>query len=195
MKLDQQTKVAIITVATPMLIAMFKLLIPKIPKQLLPVIAPVIGGLIDGLASASGLQESSPMLSVVAGSAGVGLRELFDQFKSTDKTIPPTPLIIASLLGAQLFLGCASYTNIRSMDPKTSVVTETTRVRAPFLTKSTVDGLKTHVSDRVDKNGVHSYNKSLGLTNASNEADVEGIKAFQALIGQSLLEALKKTTP
>lgn len=196
MKLDQQTKVAIITVATPMIIAMFKLMIPKIPKQLLPVIAPVIGGLIDGLASASGLHESSPMLSVIAGSAGVGLRELFDQFKASDKTTPPpTSIIVASIIGAQLFLGCASYTNIRSMDPKTSVVTETTRVRAPFLTKSTVEGLKTHVSDRVDKNGVHSYNKSLGLTNASNEADVEGIKAFQALIGQSLLEALKKTTP
>lgn len=98
------------------------------------------------------------------------------------------PALLASLVA---ITGCASYTNTRSIDPKSSVVTETTKLRAPFLTKSTIEGLKAHVSDRTDKNGVHSYSKSIGLTNASSETDVEGIKALQSLIGSALLESLK----
>lgn len=101
------------------------------------------------------------------------------------------PALLLAVLASLASTGCASYTNTRSIDPKTSVVTETTRLKAPFLTKSTIEGLKTHVSDRVDKNGVHSYSKSIGLTNASSETDVEGIKALQSLIATGLVEALK----
>lgn len=68
------------TVVVPLLLAAAKKLIPKLPKASLPVAAPLLGALVDvGTHYATG--TSNPLLGALAGSAGVGLRELVDQLK------------------------------------------------------------------------------------------------------------------
>ena len=75
----------LIPVIVPLVLYGVKLLIPKVPKALLPILAPVLGGLVDaGLAYASGT-AANPILGAALGSAGVGLREIVDQVKAAAK--------------------------------------------------------------------------------------------------------------
>jgi hypothetical protein len=72
---------ALIPVLVPVLIAGLKLAVSVIPGWLLPIIAPVLGGLADaGLAYVSG-GTASPMLGMILGSAGVGIREIVNQMR------------------------------------------------------------------------------------------------------------------
>jgi hypothetical protein len=121
--------------------------------------------------------------------------------KAAIKAIPPaketrpsdTTLIgLLVLAFIPLLIGCTTYTHTRSIDPRTSVVTEETKLRAPWLTKAAIIGLKSRVSDRTDSKGIHSYSRSIGLDSGTSETDVEGVRAVQALIGSVLVEALKK---
>jgi hypothetical protein len=101
---------------------------------------------------------------------------------------------ILSVVLIPLVVGCASYKHERKVDVLTGATTETTSFRSPWLTKTTVEGLKSRVSDKADKNGARSYTRSIGVGSVANETDVEGLKALEALIGRSLLEALKTST-
>lgn len=72
---------ALIPVGVPLFIALAKMLIPMLPGWLLPIIAPILGGLADaGLAYVSG-GTANPVLGAILGSAGVGVREIVDQIK------------------------------------------------------------------------------------------------------------------
>jgi hypothetical protein len=73
---------AVITAITPILIALLKIAVPKIPKQLLPVIAPVVGVLVEYVSTSIGTAGTSWWLAAIGGSAGVGLRELYDQIRN-----------------------------------------------------------------------------------------------------------------
>lgn len=69
----------LIPVVVPMVIALVKVFLPKLPKVYLPILAPLLGALIDFLAG--GDFGAGTILGAVAGSAGVGLREILDQAK------------------------------------------------------------------------------------------------------------------
>jgi hypothetical protein len=70
---------ALIPLLVPILIAGLKMGVAWIPGTLLPIIAPLLGGLADaGIAYATGA-AANPMLGAMLGSAGVGVREIVDQ--------------------------------------------------------------------------------------------------------------------
>lgn len=75
----------IVPVIVPLVIAVLKFVVARLPSWLLPILAPILGGLADaGIAWASG-STANPMLGAVLGSAGVGLREIVDQLKKAGK--------------------------------------------------------------------------------------------------------------
>ena len=77
----------LIPVIVPLVIAGLQLGITRLPGWLLPILAPILGGVIDaGLAWATG-QTANPLFGAILGSAGVGLRELKDQLVPAQK--PP----------------------------------------------------------------------------------------------------------
>lgn len=77
--LIQQIGLPIIAVLVPIVIAAFKRVIPDIPKWLLPIMATALGPVFDlGIGMLSGA-EFNGVAAVLAGLAGVGLRELKDQ--------------------------------------------------------------------------------------------------------------------
>ena len=75
----------LITAGVPIVIAIGKLAMGWLPGWLLPIIAPIIGGLADAaIAWASG-GTPNPILGAVLGSAGVGMREIYDQVRPGKK--------------------------------------------------------------------------------------------------------------
>lgn len=101
-----------------------------------------------------------------------------------------TKLAIIAISTA-IISGCASYSHTRN-DPTTGKAIETTHLRAPWLTKTTIAGLKTRVTD---KHGTDVYSRTVGLETGTNSTDVEGIDALNRLIGNAVLSGLKSAAP
>lgn len=80
-----QWKYLLITGLVPLAISVAKIVIPKIPKSWLPIIAPLMGAFIDILLS--GAFSNNTVLAAIAGSAGVGLREIVDQMRKAASTV------------------------------------------------------------------------------------------------------------
>lgn len=78
---EQALYVALITGATPMLIALVKYLAPRIPSVWLPIAGPIVGALISIVGYYGTSAEVSVIVAAFAGIAGVGLREAYDQIK------------------------------------------------------------------------------------------------------------------
>lgn len=72
----------IITVLTPLVIAGLKWGIPKIPKALLPFIAPVVGVILDQVLAFTTAHQSNLVIGAIAGALGVWLREATVQAKA-----------------------------------------------------------------------------------------------------------------
>ena len=82
---------AAIPVVVPTLIMLLKMAVPAVPKVALPIVAPLLGALIDiGLSLAMG-QSTNPFIGAVLGSAGTGLREIVDQLKKASAAQLPPP--------------------------------------------------------------------------------------------------------
>lgn len=74
-----QIGLPLIAVVVPLAIGAFKKLIPSIPTMFLPIIAPVLGALLDlGLAYLASIPATG-LAGALAGLAGVGVREIKDQ--------------------------------------------------------------------------------------------------------------------
>ncbi len=71
----------LIPVAVPLLIAFLKFALQVLPGWLLPILAPVLGGLADAAIAYATGGTANPMLGMILGSAGVGIREVVDQLK------------------------------------------------------------------------------------------------------------------
>jgi hypothetical protein len=69
----------IIPVVVPAAIALFKQLLPQIPKPWLPVLAPVLGAVIE--VAATRQVGAGTAAGAALGAAGVGLREIVDQLR------------------------------------------------------------------------------------------------------------------
>lgn len=86
---------AIIPVLVPLLVALGKWALPKVPTWILPILAPALGALVDFIATWTVGATSNPVLGAVLGSAGVGVRELFDQVKGRmSEPVKTLPLIL-----------------------------------------------------------------------------------------------------
>lgn len=84
----QQAAIAIIT---PLIIAGVKMLVPRIPRAWLPVIAPVVGCALDVIAHFATGSALNPTVALVLGAAGVGLREVVDQVKQAGGRVITDP--------------------------------------------------------------------------------------------------------
>lgn len=79
----------LIPIVVPILLAALKFAFSALPSWLIPILAPVLGGLGDAaIAFASGT-PSNLVLGAALGSAGVGVRELVDQVKKAGSTSAP----------------------------------------------------------------------------------------------------------
>lgn len=70
-----------IPVLVPVVIYLLKLVLPMLPKSVLPILAPVLGGVADAIIAYATGSVSNPALGALLGSAGVGLREIVHQLK------------------------------------------------------------------------------------------------------------------
>jgi hypothetical protein len=77
LSLAQGLVVAIVPVLTPIVISLLKRFVEQIPAQYLPILAPVIGMLITGIAEGFGIDSATT--GAILGSAGVGVREIVNQ--------------------------------------------------------------------------------------------------------------------
>ena len=80
---------SIIPLLVPTIIMIGKYLAPKIPSWILPYAAPLLGAGIEIIQHIQSLSAQNVLLGAVLGSAGVGLREVFDQSKQRIKDGPP----------------------------------------------------------------------------------------------------------
>lgn len=101
-------------------------------------------------------------------------------------------LLLLGGLSAALVLaaGCTSFRHERFSDAGQPI--ERTTLSAPWLTKTSLENLKSRTSE---KRGTNTYTRSLGLDAAEARTDAEGVAALQSLIGQALLQALKTAAP
>ena len=83
----QALALALITAATPMVIALVKWAAPKIPSVYLPFAAPLVGMLVEMLAHVATGVGVAPLVAAFAGLAGVGAREATDQLRK--RIAPP----------------------------------------------------------------------------------------------------------
>ncbi len=74
---------ALIPLVVPLILAALKLVIPKLPGWLLPILAPILGAAADIAMHYGGLATAGPGWGALLGSAGVGLRELQDQIRQS----------------------------------------------------------------------------------------------------------------
>lgn len=75
----------IVSIATPivvpLIIAGVKWVLPKIPTWLIPMLAPVLGGLMGVITNAATAANGNLWVAAALGLAGVGVREIVDQVK------------------------------------------------------------------------------------------------------------------
>lgn len=65
----------------PAVILLIKTLVPRLPKALLPILAPLVGAALEIVGYYSGLTGGSVVTGAVLGALGVWLREVLDQLK------------------------------------------------------------------------------------------------------------------
>jgi len=95
----------IIPILTPLIIAGVKLIVPRIPSMWLPILAPMLGALLDYVAHLSMGSALNPLAGVALGAAGVGLREVVDQVKRNMKVTTLMPLVAVAVCLLSLGLG------------------------------------------------------------------------------------------
>ncbi len=82
--MDATTIVSLATpVIVPLIIAGVKKILPSIPTWLLPVITPFLGASVDVINHFATGASTNLVLSALLGLAGVGVREVVDQLKSS----------------------------------------------------------------------------------------------------------------
>jgi hypothetical protein len=83
----------LVGIAVPLLIALAKQEIPKLPGWALPILAPLLGAGADYLLGLAGMNNAGPLIGAAYGLAGVGLREIKDQVqqKAGDLAAPKPP--------------------------------------------------------------------------------------------------------
>jgi len=74
-------QLSLIPLLTPLIIAGVKILIPKIPANIIPILAPILGLILAIINNLATPETINPWLGATAGLAGVGIREILDQFK------------------------------------------------------------------------------------------------------------------
>lgn len=131
---------SLIPVLAPLLVALIKVVIPRIPKPLLPLLATGLGVALDYIGQLTGVSAGNPLLGAILGAAGVGLREALDQ---TKKSLGAVSLLVALLGLSMAFTGCSSkrppgqiisFTQrVIGIDASENAVNQTPQLRLGFV--------------------------------------------------------------
>lgn len=83
----------LIPLLVPLIVAASKYFLPSVPGWMLPIIAPILGALLNYISTITLGTDASPLLGAALGSAGVGIREIIDQVHTRigDGPQPPAP--------------------------------------------------------------------------------------------------------
>ncbi|MHC1762907.1 MAG: hypothetical protein AB9869_01185 [Verrucomicrobiia bacterium] len=150
----------LIPLTTPILIAAFKQLIPKIPRVALPVAAPLIGAALQIVLNYAGMTDADTLTGMVLGAAGVALREAVDQVKKLGG--PPAGGFYCLLAIGFLMTGCARYTHTR----QTATGPESTKITT-FLMLGNASKINS-----VTKDGTYHRTLGVGSIQAQGDADL-----------------------
>ena len=71
----------LIAALVPLVVAFIRRMLPSIPKSLLPILAAVVGPVVDQLLALIPTMNAIGWQAALLGLAGVGVREVFDQSK------------------------------------------------------------------------------------------------------------------
>lgn len=115
----------LIPLLAPALIALVKVFVPRIPKALLPWLAPLLGAAVDWVGQLAGLSAGNPVMGALLGAAGVAVREAVDQAK---KTITNSGLPASSLLLVGMLFLALAFTGCKTKRPEGQIVSFTQRV-------------------------------------------------------------------
>lgn len=163
----------LITLLVPVVIAALKRAFPKLPAASLPVIAPVLGALLEYGLTRLGVSAGGTVAGAVAGSAGVGAREIVHQARKAaeemDGSYPPMAALLLFLVPVLcLTPGCAGFSN-RQQDRSVVIHPDgtreerdiTSRQRASTLldSKSALAQLKAQQTDKTQTIGIGSLNQ------------------------------------
>lgn len=153
----------LIAVLVPLVIAGLKKAFPKIPGALLPVLAPVLGGLIEAVVTALGHDGGGVVAGAVAGAAGTGVREIVDQNR---KRLPGAAAGLCFLCGLLFVVpGCTSFVVEQGDASPERTITFKLRGRAWFSGSQAIANLKAMQTDKSQSFGTDSINNR-GPTNA-----------------------------
>lgn len=115
----QNLLMLLIPVLVPLVIAIGKFFVPKVPGWILPIVAPALGVLIDYINTLVSGTNASPLIGALLGSAGVGVREIYDQVKTRmadgPKAVTPLGVLILCLGLTVGAVGCR--TSSGTFDP------------------------------------------------------------------------------
>jgi hypothetical protein len=137
---------------TPLVLACLKLLVPRVPKLFLPLLAPVVGVGLDYVMGLAGATTNGTLAAAVYSASGVWLREVYDQVKKagTDGLAPSGKFglwaLCAGLAGC-LLMGCSSVTQSATRtemgaDGKPIVTTGKTTLRTVIQSSQNVDKIR-----------------------------------------------------
>ncbi len=87
--------------------------------------------------------------------------------------------LLSAVLCLAATLGCARY-GVARYDPYSGRLVERTAVSG-FLTTAAVKNLKASTVDNISTNGVHLYNRKVGVAEAAAKTDSDGIDALTRL--------------
>lgn len=137
----------LIPLATPILIAAVKQLLPKIPRVALPVAAPLIGAVLQIVLNYAGMTDADTLTGMVLGAAGVALREAVDQVKKLGGAViaPWSIGMLMLLLLSGCLTGCVSGKGFQGLFPEKDA-----RMRGVTLILATPWGTQTVKIDEVD---------------------------------------------
>lgn len=183
----------IIPVLTPILVRTGKLLIPKLPTWLLPILAPAIGEGVNALSGLAGGPTVSPMLALALGAAGTGLREIQDQVRSKMKstTSTTTALLVIPLMLA--VSGC----HTTQIDPNTG---QPVKVFDPVKTanvKAASEAFVTTVARRIaakPKNEIYIRTVGAVFCTASTTGHLDPL-VIESMLEQALADKLQDVDP
>lgn len=157
----------LITVLVPLVIAGLKKLFPQLPAGSLPVIAPILGGLLEYGLGQLGLQAGGTVAGAVAGGAGVGLREIV---KQNSGKAPPAVALLLLLPCLLLTPGCLNRT-MKRYDPDTGNLWSTEKFSVVLMR-----GEASKLREQVKETATGDYERDVSIGALKGETETDKLK-------------------
>ena len=84
---QSQLWLGLIPLVVPLIVAVLKIMIDKLPSWVLPILAAGLGELLNYISGLAGGPTTTAINGLILGAAGTGLREIVDQLKQKNQLI------------------------------------------------------------------------------------------------------------